>query len=538
MLKKRISEPVVENEHMMPSKIIKTPKGETVIDFGQNMTGTLKVSLNAKLGDKLSVSFGEILDKDGNFYNGNYRTAECRYEYTCKDGYQSFMPSVTFYGFRYIRIDELPVDVSEAEFEAVVLHTKMEKTGEIVSSNPLLNRLVSNIFWGQKDNYLDIPTDCPQRDERLGWTGDAQIFVKAASYNFDVLNFFKKWLEDIKVEQRRSGEIPPVIPAAHDDKTGAAWGDVVTIVPWQMYLTYGDKGVLENMFPAMRKWIDFITNITTTPYLWTGYWQFGDWCELNAPWGEVKGKTRDDLVASAYYAYSTQIVVKAGKILGEDVSKYEELYNNIVATYKNEYKDTFYTQTEHIITLHFGLTDNPQSVADSLARLIKAEGTKLQTGFVGTPYILHALSKYGYSELAYELLLKTDYPSWLYPVTKGATTIWEHWDGIMPDGRIWPDTMNSYNHYAYGAVADWMYEVAAGINTVEEAPGFKEIIFRPMPTHKLDSFGASIKTAYGKVSSRWWHEGSEIRYEIITPSPAKAYIGGKEYTLSPGTYRF
>lgn len=530
--------PVKAQERIKPVKMIVTPKGETVIDFGQNFTGVPEISLNANKGDKVKLSFAEILDKDGNFYNGNYRTAKCIFDYTCEDGSQVWHPSLTFYGFRYIRVDEFPAEVTLNNISGIVLHSEMKKTGELVSSSPLLNRLISNIFWGQKCNYLDVPTDCPQRDERLGWTGDAQIFVRTASYNFDVSRFFKKWLGDLKLEQLGSGEVPPVIPAAHRGECGAAWGDAVTICPWQMYLTYADKDTIKMMYPAMKKWVDFITNDTADEYLWTGRWQYGDWVELNAPYGECKGLTRDDIVASAYYAYSALIVSKTGKILGEDAREYEALYKNIVRKYKETFKDEFFTQTEHVVTLYFGLTDEPQKVADSLVRLIEKEGGKLQTGFVGTPYLLHVLSDYGYSELAYKLLLRTEYPSWLYPVTKGATTMWEHWDGIMPDGRIWPDSMNSYNHYAYGAVADWMYGVAAGINTVEEYPGFERILIKPTPTHQMDSFGASIETKFGKVSSRWWHEGDEIRYEIITPSPTEAVVNGKTYELTPGSYRF
>ncbi len=332
--------------------------------------------------------------------------------------------------------------------------------------------------------------------------------------------------------------MPPVIPVGHAGECGAAWGDVITIASWQMYLTYGDKETLKEMFPAMKKWVDFITNDTADEFLWTGRWQYGDWVELNAPYGENKGLTRDDIVATAFYAYSTLLVCKAGQVLGEDTAKYEELYKNIVKKYKETWGDEFFTQTEHVVTLYFNLTDDKEKVASSLVKKIEEDGGKLQTGFVGTPYLLHVLSDNGYEDEAYKLLLRTEYPSWLYSVTKGATTMWEHWDGIMPDGRIWPDTMNSYNHYAYGAVADWMYSVAAGINTVEGAPGFERILFKPTPTDQLDSFGASVETRFGKASSRWWHDGEEIRYEIITPTPAKAVIGGKIYELKIGTYLF
>ncbi len=543
VLTEPICEPVRAHERLHPVEIIKTPKGETVLDFGQNMVGVVEVSLQASKGDVVDLSFAEILDKEGNFYNDNYRGAKAQYRYICNEGEQTYHPTTTFYGFRYIRVNEFPCEVETDCFCGVVLHTDLKRTGWIETSDPMLNQLFSNIIWGQKGNYVDVPTDCPQRDERFGWTCDAQVFIKAASYNYDVQKFFRKWLLDMKSGQFKDGGVPAVIPAIETNffmfiAVAAAWGDAVTICPWQIYQTYGDIEILEIMYPAICRWIDYITKRTTTPHLWTGTWQFGDWLELNAPYGKEKGKTRDDLVATAYYAYSTQLTCKIGRLLGKDVSKYQSLYEGIRKTYQKTYSDDFKTQTEHVLTLQFGLTDKPEEIAKGLADLIIVEGTKLQTGFLGTPYLLHVLSRYGYSELAYSLLLRKEFPSWMYPITKGATTMWEHWDGIMPNGDVWPMHMNSYNHYAYGAVADWMYEVAAGINIVEEKPAFSEILFKPTPTDKIAQFGAKIETKFGLASSRWWHEGEQIRYEIVTPVPAKAIIAEKEYMLTPGTYRF
>lgn len=530
---------IVENERIKPLALLHTPKGETVLDFGQNLTGYLEISLNAHAGELAEFSFGEILDKDGNFYNANYRTARSLFRYVCKEGEQTRKPTHTFYGFRYVRIDRFPQrDFSLDQFTAIVLHSELRQTGRIETSDPMLNQLFHNIIWGQKSNYVDVPTDCPQRDERMGWTGDAQVFMKAASYNFDVQRFFHKWLADMQLSQRENGRIPPVVPNVHDGATGAAWGDAVTVCPWQMYLTYGDREILQTMFPSMKKWVDYITATTTTPDLWTGAWQYGDWLELNAKFGEAKGKTRDDIVATAYYAYSTQLLCKTGRVLGEDVSVYEALYGRIVKAFKAAFHDDFHTQTEHVLALYFHLTDHPAKVAASLAQTIHGDGDKLQTGFVGTPYILHALSDNGYAELAYDLLLRKEFPSWLYPITKGATTMWEHWDGIMPNGDVWPVTMNSYNHYAYGAVADWMYGVCAGINTVEEAPGFARALFRPVPTDKIDRFYAEIESRQGKIAAGWKHENGSVRYEIVTPCPATAIIDGKEYDLAPGRYIF
>ena len=533
---------VTEQERLSVKKIITTPKGETVLDFGQNMTGYLEITVNGKKGDKLAFSFGEILDKDGNFYNENYRKAKCLYEYTCRDGYQTYKPNLTFYGFRYVRLDSYPYEVRPESFTAIVLHSVLKRTGNIKTSSKMLNQLFSNIIWGQKSNYLDIPTDCPQRNERLGWTGDAQVFIKAASYNYDVKKFFKKWLADMKLEQLPDGGIPRIIPNVFDsneyEKNSAAWSDAVCIIPWELYLVYGDKEFLTEMFEPMKKWVGYITSTTEKENLWFGGDHYGDWLELKAKYGEFKGETRDEVVSSAFYAYSTELVCKAGRILGEDVSEYEELHKKIVNAFIAEFNDDFRTQTEHLLPLRFGLCKDPQKVAKSLVDMIHADGDMLQTGFVGTPHLLHVLSDYGYTELAYKLLLREEYPSWLYPITKGATTMWEHWDGIKPDGSIWPVNMNSYNHYAYGAVADWMYGVCAGIKPTETAPGYKELLYKPVSTDKLDFFEAEFDSPSGKIISKWHHESGKTVYELTTPVPTTAIIEGKSYKLGPGEYTF
>ncbi len=533
-------ETVKIQERLKVKNVIITPKGETVLDFGQNMTGCLEFTVIAKKGQRVAFSFGEILDKKGNFYNANYRKAKAMYKYTCKNGKQTYMPTLTFYGFRYVRVDAYPGDIDPESFTAVVIHSELKRTGHIESSDPLINQLFSNIIWGQKGNFLDIPTDCPQRDERLGWTGDAQVFVRTASYNYNVLRFFKKWLNDMKAEQYEDGAVPDFIPSIYPRKPriSTAWSDAIAICPWQCYLTYGDTEILENMFESVRRWVDYITEKTTKPYLWFGGDHYADWLELGGKYGKFKGPTRDDLVASAYYANTVKLLVKMGKVLKKDVSGYQELHKNIRTAFIREFHDEFRTQTEHVMALQFELTDNPRAVADSLAALIHKQGDIIQTGFVGTPYILHVLSRYGHTELAYTLLLRKEYPSWLYPICKGATTIWEHWDGIKPDGDIWPAKMNSFNHYAYGAVGDWMYGVMAGINTVEDAPGFAKVCFAPLPDSRIDWFKAEIDTAFGKVTSHWWHENGRVRYEIITPVESVAVIDGKEYTLTPGRHLF
>lgn len=530
-------EKITKQERLKPKELIITPKGEKVLDFGQNMTGWLEIDVNGKNGDVLSFSFGEILDFEGNFYNENYRDAKCRYEYTCKDGFQHFKPELTFFGFRYVRIDSYPYDIDLENFTATVIHSDLKRTGYIKTSDSLVNRLYENVIWGQKSNYLDVPTDCPQRDERLGWTGDAQVFVKTASYNYDVRKFFTKWLTDMKLDQSDDGKIPSTVPdAGVGFPASAAWSDAVTVCPWQLYQTYGDRHFLKLMFEPMKKWVDYITRATLKHGLWIGGTHFGDWLELKCNYGEYKGETRDDLVASAFYAYSTEILVKTGKILNIDVKEYEKLHKEQFVAFTETYGDNLKTQTEYLLALQFDLCENPEKKAEELVQLIHSDGDKLQTGFVGTPYFLPVLTKYGYSDLAYKVFLRKEFPSWLYPVTKGATTMWEHWDGIRPDGTIWSSDMNSFNHYAYGAVGEWMYSVCGGINPLKA--GYEELLYTPVASNEMDSFEAEFDSPNGKIVSKWYHKSGKTVYELTTPVKTKAIIEGKEYSLNAGTYVF
>ena len=532
-------ETIKEQEIIYPKSIFKTPRGETVIDFGQNMTGYFEISLDANWGDRVSLSVAEVLDKDGNFYKENYRSAKAKFDYVCTDGHQVYKPKLCFWGFRYIRVDEFPCEITKNNIKAIVLHSELKRTGYLSSSSPLLNKLFSNIIWGQKGNFLDVPTDCPQRDERLGWTGDAQVFIRTASYNYDVEKFFDKWLEDLRLEQKREGRIPFCIPQVHDrpGSSTAVWSDASTICPWQIYLTYANKKILARQFKSMCDYIEEIGRITKEKYLWYGCWHFGDWLGLDAPAGSYKGSSNPDIIATIFYAHSTNLVIKAGKVLGKNVSKYENLYNKIIETGRKKFTE-FNTQTECVLALYFDFAQDKKPVADKLASMIIENGKRLKTGFVGTPYLLHALSENGYTELAYDLLLQEEFPSWLYSVKQGATTIWEHWDGMNDKGEFWSKDMNSFNHYAFGSVADWVYGVACGIKTVEDKPGFEEVIIAPTPTKKLDWLSAKIETRKGSVSSAWFKEGDSFRYEITTPSKATIIIDGKEHRVEKGSYVF
>lgn len=527
---------ITEQEKVYPKEVIYTPSGETVIDFGQEITGYVEINLQAEQGQRIRFLHGEVLDKDGNFYNENYRSAKAEVVYICRDGYQTWHPQLTFFGFRYIKLEEFPKPVKLENFAAIAVHSDMKRTGFVQCGDEKINQLFSNIVWGQKGNFLDVPTDCPQRDERLGWTGDAQVFIKAASFNYDVEQFFVKWLHDLGLAQRKDGAVGQVIPDyLPDGEPSAAWGDAATICPWQIYLTYGNKNILEDQFESMKKWVDYITSVTTTPYLWTGGTHFGDWLGLDAEQGSYKGKTRDDFIASAFYARSTEILVKAGQVIGKNVAEYENLYQKIRAKFQEEYRECT-TQTECVLKLYFCLTDDVKSTIKKLVEFIEKNENSIATGFVGTPYILHVLSEYGYNELAYTLFLRKKYPSWLYSVEKGATTVWEHWDGIMENGEFWSTDMNSYNHYAYGAVIDWVYEKAAGIQSVERAPGFEEVKIQPYPDQRLGWLDAMFHSRHGLIRSKWVYEKDTVRYEIDTPVKAHIIIADQEYHVEPGKY--
>lgn len=543
MLISQEGEKIVEHERMPALQIIKTPAGETVIDFGQNMTGYVEFRIKGTPGAQATVSHGETLDRDGNFYNANYRSARAQIKFTCDGEEHTYKSALTFFGFRYIRLENWPDEIKKENFTAVVVHSDIRRTGYFECSDEAVNRLFKNIIWGQKGNFLDVPTDCPQRDERLGWTGDAQVFVRTASLNFDVERFFKKWLRDLAADQGRDGCVPHVIPNISDDRGGSsAWSDAAVICPWEIYRTYGDKAVLEEQFDSMKAWIDWMRERSENGRR-SGGSHFGDWLGLDSPEGSYKGATPEELIATAYYKYSTELFIKAAHALGRDAAEYENIPAEAAAAFRREYMENGRvknaTQTACVLALYFDITDDRAATAGQLNELIERAG-HLETGFVGTPYLLHALSDNGYAETAYDLLLRREYPSWLYPISKGATTVWEHWDGIKPDGTMWSTDMNSFNHYAYGAVADWMYGAAAGINSDPDRPGFEHIIFRPVTDRRLDFVKASIDTRRGTVASEWRRENGRIKYIFTVPEGcgASVIIGGEKHEVGAGTHEF
>ena len=534
-----------EQEIVYPRRSFRTPKGEWVLDFGQNLTGYMAFETEARAGERLSISTGEVLDRDGNFYNENYRFARSQFHYICREGRQSCKPRFTFFGFRYLRLDEAPAGFRAEDIRAVVVHSQMTRTGWLETEDPLLDQLFSNILWGQKGNYLEVPTDCPQRDERYGWTGDGQLFAKMASYQFDVRQFFRKWLADLRAAQREDGWVPEVIPTLLNYRPGCGgWSDAATIIPWQLYETYGEVAFIRDQFDSMAAWVDYVPTVTGTRDLWTGCWTYGDWLALDHPEGYVaptlelskRGCSDDDLVCSAFYAHSLDLVIRAGHVLGRDVAKYEAQLERTAAAFRAAYGGRLNTQTEKVLAIRFGLAEDPQALADALAAQVVACGTHLQTGLLGTAYLLHVLSDYGHTELAWSLLLRREYPGWLYSVTKGATTVWEHWDNIRPDGSFWDWDMNSFNHYAYGSVGDWVFEVACGIRPL--TPGFGRARIAPNPDPRLPGLSGTLDTAHGRIRSAWKNTPDGVRYEIDTPVESEIVVNGKTYYVGPGRYLF
>lgn len=531
-------ESVVEQDIVMPVCVFKTPKGETVIDFGQNMSGYVEVTISGKYGDVIEISHAEVLDKDGNFYRDNLRSAKQSNKYVLSgQGMEVFKPTFTWQGFRYIRLDKFPFEeVDLTCFKAIAVYSDIKRTGSFVCGNPKINQLYHNVIWGQKSNFIDIPTDCPQRDERQGWTGDAQVFVRTAAINFDVEKFFKKWLKDLSADQRYDGAVQRVVPALNPDlaETGktdisAAWGDAATICPWEIYRAYGNKDVLENQFDSMRRWVEYMHKAGPDEFLWLDGNHFGDWLAMDNKDGSYVGATPPDYIASAFFAYSTSLLVKAGKVLGYDMEEYEILYENIVKEFKKRFiKDglpSSKTQTAYALALHFDLCVDRQKTADGLYKLIKDNGTKLTTGFVGTPYLLYALSDNGYTKTAFDLLLQEEFPSWLYSVNKGATTMWEHWDGIKEDGSFWSPDMNSFNHYAYGSVYSWIFETAGGVQITEDGAGYKKVILTPHTDRRIGFLKAGIQTKFGKLSSCWSYiDDNRVKFEFEIPEGVTADI--------------
>ena len=531
--------PVRRTGEIKAVQVLKTPAGDTVVDMGQNMVGWVRLKVDGPAGTTVTLRHAEVLDKAGNFYTDNLRKARQTVRYTLKGGgTETFEPHFTFQGFRFVAVDGYPGQLTTDSLTGIVVHSDMAPASTFETSNPLINQLQHNILWGQKGNFVDVPTDCPQRDERLGWMGDAQVFSRTAAFNMDVAGFFTKWLRDVAADQLETGSVPHVIPdvlskPGRPEAGSAAWADAAVIIPWTMYLSYGDRRVLETQYPSMVAWVEYVKRRAGDDYIWSEDFTFGDWLAFASTASDYPGATTGkDLIATAMFAHSTDLLQRTARVLGktEDAAKYSALLEHIKTAFQREFVTATgrvgeNTQTAYAVALQFDLL--PESLraaaAGRLAQDVR-QRKHLTTGFVGTPYLCHVLSRYGYLDEAYLLLNREKYPSWLYPVKQGATTIWERWDGQKPDGTFQDTGMNSFNHYAYGAIGEWMYRVMAGIEIDPAAPGYKHTLIQPRPGGGFTHVSASHLTPYGRVGSAWKIDGATFELSVEIPANTTATI--------------
>jgi len=535
-----MSPPVRRVRELRPVNIHRAPSGETVFDLGQNFTGWARLSVRGPAGTTVTLRFGEVLDRDGNLYTANLRRAGQTDRYTLSGkSREMYEPHFTFHGFRYVAVTGLPAPPDSTTITGIAVSSDLAQTGSLGTSDSLLNQLQRNIVWGQRSNFLDVPTDCPQRDERLGWTGDAQVFARTAAFNMDVSGFFAKWLSDVAADQDASGSVPWVIPNPLGGDSirfagTAGWSDVAVIVPWTMYVAYGDRRLLERQYPSMRAWVDYARRRAGTDLIWRPGWQFGDWLALHSDDPSYPGATTGtDLIATAFLAHSTDLVSRSAAALGrtDEAAAYRARFRSIRDAFNREFVSSTgrvgeNTQTAYALAIAFDLL--PDSVvaaaAARLAHDVEAREHHLTTGFLGTPYLLHVLGATGHVGLAFALLTQRTYPSWLYPITRGATTMWERWDGIRPDSSFEDPGMNSFNHYAFGAVGDWMYRNIGGIDVDSGAVGYRRSRIAPRPGAGLTSASASLETGYGTLKSAWRLAGPRFVLDVTVPANTSAEV--------------
>ncbi|MCR5311439.1 MAG: glycoside hydrolase family 78 protein [Lachnospiraceae bacterium] len=554
LLVPRLSLPIKAMDTVKPVKCITTPAGETVIDFGQEFSGWVEFTCHEPAGREIFFQFGEIL-QDDNFYNDNLRSAKQEYKYISAGPGVKVRPHFTFYGFRYMKVEGIK-NGSIKDFKGVVLYSEMEDTGRIETSDKRVNRLFLNAYWGQRGNFLDIPTDCPQRDERMGWTGDAQVFSQTASFNMYTPAFYDKFMyETLLIQREYDGVVPHVVPdilgqigritsknrkrrnhPAMKPEGACAWSDAGTVIPWTVYRTFGDKQLLLEEYENMKAWTDSIRRVDVEKcggrYLWAAGFHYGDWLALdNYHKGSSFGATDNFFVATAYYYYSASLTAKAAAVLGK--KKDEKYYSDLALHIKEAFIKEYYTstgrlavdtQTAYVLVLWLGLVPDEfkKRQVDRLVEKIKEENDHLTTGFVGTPVLCPVLSENGHADLAYTLLLNEDFPSWLYEVNMGATTIWERWNSVLPDGRISDTGMNSLNHYAYGSVVEWMYRYMCGINAFEETPGFERFLIRPFTDKRFKHAKASFESPKGLIESSWEKKGNGYLFKVTVPFDTEA----------------
>jgi len=552
--------PVRRTEVLTPVALFTSPTGRTMLDFGQNLVGRLRLTVRGAVGQRITLRHAEVLE-DGELGLRPLRTAQATDHYTLRgSNVETWEPRFTFHGFRYAEIEGWPGELRAEDIRAVVCQSDLQRTGWFECSDPLLNRLHENVVWSMRGNFLSIPTDCPQRDERLGWTGDIQVFAPTASFLYDSAGFLASWLADLAAEQGADGMVPYVIPNILPNRLpndiggvtvpAAAWGDAAVLVPWTLYQRYGDSGILETQFKSMCAWVDLLANITGERLLWDHGFQFGDWLDPNAPSDKPSAARTDPaVVATAYFARSAEILGQAATVLGrvEEAARYLALAASVRNAFAAEYvtpagRILSDSETAYALALQFDLLQQKvqrQHAGAQLVRLVQKSSHHIGTGFVGTPLICDALCTVGAYDEAFRLLMQRECPSWLYAVTMGATTIWERWDSILPDGSINPGEMTSFNHYAFGAVADWLHRVVAGL--APAAPGYRRLTIQPHPGGKLTHARASLLTPYGLAESSWIIEQGEITLKVVIPPNTTASVclpghDGPPLEITSGTH--
>lgn len=542
----RWSTPVTVQEELEVKEVIRTPAGETVVDIGQNMAGGFRLKVHEPAGIRVHIQFGEIL-QDGNFYRDNLRTAKAEYVYISDGKPHTLEPKFTYYGYRYAKIEGVS-NLKASDFTALAYYSSLPKAGYLTTGNTLVNQLISNVEWGQKGNFIDVPTDCPQRDERMGWTGDAQVFSGTACYQRDSYAFFAKYLHDIETEQKENdGAVPDVAPCFGKKACAAAWGDAACIIPWNLYQFYGDKSILEQQYESMCAWVDYMTGVDGDDNGWRRKHHYGDWLALDAIRPEnLRGGTDVGMVASTQFRHSVLLLAETARVLGkeEDAKRYDTLAEQLLEEIRREYftptgRCAVNTQTGLLLALQDETAPDKARSAEDLAAILRENEGKLQTGFVGTPLLCPTLTANGHEDLAFDLLLNEDYPGWLYAVKMGATTVWERWNSVGADGKIAENGMNSLNHYAYGSIVEWLYSDVAGLSPAK--PGFRVAKLTP---HLHTDLG-KVELRYLSVAGEWqtgWEilENGDVSYHCTVPFGCTAELllpyGGGEYSLTAGIF--
>jgi alpha-L-rhamnosidase len=545
------SAPSVRRTQEVPvAEILETPSGRTVLDFAQNLVGRVRITVAGERGHRITLRHAEALE-EGEIATRPLRSAAATDMYILSgEGVETWEPGFTFHGFRYVEVDNWPGPLNADAVVAVVVHSDMERTGHFESSDAMINRLHANAVWSMRGNFLSLPTDCPQRDERFGWTGDIQAFAPAASYLFDSASLLSSWLEDLWLEQNAAGGVVPfIVPDVLGGGAApiAAWGDAATVVPWTLYNRFGSRDVLVRQFESMSAWVDVIEEAAGSGLLWESGFQFGDWLDPDAPFDDPgASKTDVGIVATAQLYRSARILADAAEVIGrlERGAKAAELADRVRCAFLATYvtprgRMVSDSPTSYALAIAYDIVDDPtlrSALGDRLAYLVRSSGYHISTGFIGTTVIQDALTSTGHGDAAGRLFTQTENPSWLYPVTMGATTIWERWDSMLEDGSINPGEMTSFNHYALGSVVDWMHRTVAGL--APAAPGYRRIRIAPEPLPTLQHARTSLETPYGLASAGWRRTGAEeiTVSAVIPPSTcADVTLPGADHSFSVGS---